>query len=324
MFLKRRVRRKDGEDHVYYPVCESLRVHGGRTLQRQILHLGELNTRQERSWQHTLDVINEDDGQLLQRRLFTDREGGAPPTEDTLIRTAPTSHTDTNLPHSAPFPRLTNRHAASPPVPQFRARMRNCRSAHQGQPPAAARTRRTTVGYTYTNLLQHTERGQAPAAAGIRRTTVRHTYTNLLQRAGWSRFPAAAADSRRGESRRGESRRGDRRRGDSRRGDRRRGDFGQVFARLRTPPRDRFGGCRVRYPRRRHPDPGSASPGRNRPPCSCNWAGPRRNNRRPASAPRTFPTRTEPRPQVATENVWPTCGQKSPQALDPQGAAFQK
>ena len=41
MFLKRRVRRKDGEDHVYYPVCESLRVHGGRTLQRQILHLGQ-------------------------------------------------------------------------------------------------------------------------------------------------------------------------------------------------------------------------------------------------------------------------------------------
>ena len=65
-------------------MCESLRVHGGRTLQRQILHLSELNTRQERSWQHTLDVINEDDGQLLQRRLFTDREGGAPPAEDII------------------------------------------------------------------------------------------------------------------------------------------------------------------------------------------------------------------------------------------------
>ena len=41
MFLKRRVRRKDGKDHVCHSVCESLRVHGGRTLQRQILHLGE-------------------------------------------------------------------------------------------------------------------------------------------------------------------------------------------------------------------------------------------------------------------------------------------
>ena len=41
MLLKRRVRRKDGKDHVCYSVCESLRVHGGRTLQRQILHLDE-------------------------------------------------------------------------------------------------------------------------------------------------------------------------------------------------------------------------------------------------------------------------------------------
>ena len=43
MFLKRRVRRKDGKDHVCHSVCESLRVHGGRTLRRQILHLGEHN-----------------------------------------------------------------------------------------------------------------------------------------------------------------------------------------------------------------------------------------------------------------------------------------
>ena len=84
MFLKRRVRRKDGKDHVYYSVCESLRVHGGRTIQRQILHLGEINTRQQRSWRHTLDVINEDDGRLLQRRLFTDREGGAPAADDII------------------------------------------------------------------------------------------------------------------------------------------------------------------------------------------------------------------------------------------------
>ena len=84
MFLKRRVRHKDGKDHVYYSVCESLRIHNGRTIQRQILHLGELNTRQEQSWQHTIDVINEDDGQLLQRRLFADREGGAPCAEDVI------------------------------------------------------------------------------------------------------------------------------------------------------------------------------------------------------------------------------------------------
>ena len=77
MFLKRRTRRKDGKEHVYYSVCESLRVHRGRTLQRQVLHLGELNTRQHDSWEHTLDVLHED-GSRHQRRIFTDEEGTAP------------------------------------------------------------------------------------------------------------------------------------------------------------------------------------------------------------------------------------------------------
>jgi hypothetical protein len=78
MFLKRRVRRKDGKEHVHYALCESLRVHSGRVVQRQVLHLGELNTTQTASWQRTLEIINEEDGTRLQRRLFTDRDGAAP------------------------------------------------------------------------------------------------------------------------------------------------------------------------------------------------------------------------------------------------------
>lgn len=38
-FLKRRSRHKDGKDHIYYSVCEGLRVHNGRVIQRQVLHL---------------------------------------------------------------------------------------------------------------------------------------------------------------------------------------------------------------------------------------------------------------------------------------------
>jgi transposase len=83
MFLKRRRRYKDGKDHVYYSVCESLRVHGGRTVQRQVLHLGELNTTQLDSWQRTLEVVHED-GSRHQRRLFTDRESGANGAEDVI------------------------------------------------------------------------------------------------------------------------------------------------------------------------------------------------------------------------------------------------
>jgi transposase len=84
MFLKRRTRRKDGKEHVYYSVCESLRVHGGRTMQRQLLHLGELNTTQHDAWQHTLDVLHED-GSRHQRRLFTDRENPAPSAESDVV-----------------------------------------------------------------------------------------------------------------------------------------------------------------------------------------------------------------------------------------------
>ncbi len=84
MFLKRRTRKKDGKEHVYYSVCESLRVHGGRTVQRQLLHLGELNTTQHDAWQHTLEVLHED-GSRHQRRLFTDREGAAPAAGEEVV-----------------------------------------------------------------------------------------------------------------------------------------------------------------------------------------------------------------------------------------------
>jgi transposase len=83
MYLKRRVRHKDGKDHVYYAVCESLRVSRRRVVQRQVLHLGELNTTQLDSWQHTIEVIHED-GRCHQRRLFTDREAGAPADPDVV------------------------------------------------------------------------------------------------------------------------------------------------------------------------------------------------------------------------------------------------
>lgn len=83
MFLKQRTRRKDGKTHTYYSVCESLRVHGGRTVQRQLLHLGELNTTQHDRWEHTLEVLHED-GSRHQRRLFTDRDGAAPAADDVV------------------------------------------------------------------------------------------------------------------------------------------------------------------------------------------------------------------------------------------------
>jgi transposase len=75
--LKRHVRRKNGKEHVYYSLCESIRLSRGRTTQRRVLNLGELNTNQIERWQRSIEVI-EQPGQSRQYRLFTDREGAAP------------------------------------------------------------------------------------------------------------------------------------------------------------------------------------------------------------------------------------------------------
>lgn len=80
MFLKTHRVRKDGKEHIYYSLCESLRVSRSRVTQRRVLHLGELNTTQVDRWVRTIEAVQED-GQRQQLRLFTDREGRAPAAE---------------------------------------------------------------------------------------------------------------------------------------------------------------------------------------------------------------------------------------------------
>jgi len=59
MFLKAHRRKKDGKDHVYYSLTESVRVSRRRVFQRTILHLGELNTTQLDRRQRTVEVVAE-------------------------------------------------------------------------------------------------------------------------------------------------------------------------------------------------------------------------------------------------------------------------
>jgi hypothetical protein len=66
VFLKTHRIFKDGKRHIYYSLCESLRVSRKRVLQRQVLHLGELNTTQLESWQRSIEVV-EEDGRWPQR-----------------------------------------------------------------------------------------------------------------------------------------------------------------------------------------------------------------------------------------------------------------
>ena len=81
MFLKTHRVRKDGKEHIYYSLCESMRVSRSRVTQRTVLHLGELNTTQVDRWERTIETVQEN-GQRQQLRLFTDRQGQAPAAED--------------------------------------------------------------------------------------------------------------------------------------------------------------------------------------------------------------------------------------------------
>jgi len=73
MFLKSNKRVKDGKDHIYYTLNESVRINKHRVVQRTILHLGELSTSQHHRWRHSVDVINERND-TQQMELLTEDE----------------------------------------------------------------------------------------------------------------------------------------------------------------------------------------------------------------------------------------------------------
>jgi len=70
MFLRANVRKKNGKVHRYFSVVENRRLNDGSVAQRQVLYLGEINDGQERAWQKTLAVFNEDRRQPETLSLF--------------------------------------------------------------------------------------------------------------------------------------------------------------------------------------------------------------------------------------------------------------
>jgi transposase len=60
MFLRSTSRKKDGKDHRYYSVVENCRLSSGKTAQRTVLYLGEINDKQELAWRKSLEVFDED------------------------------------------------------------------------------------------------------------------------------------------------------------------------------------------------------------------------------------------------------------------------
>ena len=70
MFLRYKVRRKDGKEHRYWSIVENRRVSGGRTVQRQVLYLGEINDSQKAAWCRTIEAFDEAGQDPRQIALF--------------------------------------------------------------------------------------------------------------------------------------------------------------------------------------------------------------------------------------------------------------
>ena len=69
MFLRHKIRRKDGKEHRSWSVVENRRVQGGRVVQRQVLYLGEINDSQRAGWSRAIAAFD-DGGQATQIALF--------------------------------------------------------------------------------------------------------------------------------------------------------------------------------------------------------------------------------------------------------------
>src|SRR6184192_1825271 len=68
MFLRAHERRKDGKEHTYWSLVETVRTPDGPR-QRTLCYLGELNSSAQARWLKTIEVFNEQ-GESRQLKLF--------------------------------------------------------------------------------------------------------------------------------------------------------------------------------------------------------------------------------------------------------------
>ncbi len=70
MYLRSTTRKKDGKQHRYFSVVESHRLSSGKTVQRRVLYLGEINDKQEAAWRKSVSVFDADRQEYTTLSLF--------------------------------------------------------------------------------------------------------------------------------------------------------------------------------------------------------------------------------------------------------------
>ena len=58
MFLRANKRFKDGKEHRYWSVVENRRVIGGRSVQKALLYLDEINDSDHAAWTRAIDAVD--------------------------------------------------------------------------------------------------------------------------------------------------------------------------------------------------------------------------------------------------------------------------
>src|SRR3954449_8028754 len=81
MFLRSHGRKKDGKDHTYWSLVETVRTADGPR-QKTLCYLGELNTSAQARWLKTIEVFNEQ-GESYQLKLFPSHV--EPPADDPQV-----------------------------------------------------------------------------------------------------------------------------------------------------------------------------------------------------------------------------------------------
>jgi transposase len=83
MFLRCKVRRKDGKEHRTWSIVENRRVRGGRVVQRHVLYLGEINSSQREAWRKSIEIFEEGSPRPRTASLFPEQD--APEISDESI-----------------------------------------------------------------------------------------------------------------------------------------------------------------------------------------------------------------------------------------------
>jgi len=86
MYLRCKVRKKNGKPHRYWSVVESRRVGGGRVVQRHVLYLGEINATQEGSWRRSIEVIEAGTARPRTLSLFEEDRGAVERSDGSIVQ----------------------------------------------------------------------------------------------------------------------------------------------------------------------------------------------------------------------------------------------